>query len=206
MKIKINTVIFGFLLVNFNVFSQELGIKGGLNFPISDAIASITAKDISQTVSSGYHAGVFAKFKFAVIAINPEIQYSFQSIDYQGALDAANPSNLSDISQKSAYVDIPIMLRFYLPAGLNFQVGPQFSYLMSAKKVSDDLSADVDIQELLTNSNISINLGLGFDLPFGLDVYGRYNIGISDINDPSTASNAIQNSMIQVSLAYSLKK
>ncbi len=98
------------------------------------------------------------------------------------------------------------MLRFYLPAGLNFQLGPQFGYLMSAKQITHSSDAEINIKDELLNSNISINLGIGWDLPFGLDVYGRYNIGVSDVNDPASASTAIQNSMIQISVAYSLKK
>jgi hypothetical protein len=78
--------------------------------------------------------------------------------------------------------------------------------LMSAKQITHTTDAETNIKDELLNSNISINLGIGWDLPFGLDVYGRYNIGISDVNDPASASTAIQNSMIQISLAYSLKK
>ena len=153
---------------------------------------------MKQSGASGYHAGIFAKFKFAFMGISPELQYSFQTIDF-------NDLNVNK-NQESAYLDLPIMLRFYLPLGLNFQLGPQFSYLMSANQsiLSNDIKED--IKDQLLNSNISVNVGIGWDLPLGLDVYARYSIGISDVNDPASASTAIQNSMIQISLAYSLKK
>ena len=202
MKNKINILILGFLLTSGSLLAQkaEFGIKGGVNIPTSDAVIGA---NLEQSGASGYHAGVFAKFKFAFIGISPELQYSFQIIDFEDP-NIITPDKNS--SQESAYLDLPIMLRFYLPGGLNFQLGPQFSYLMSAKQITHTTDAETNIKDELLNSNISINLGIGWDLPFGLDVYGRYNIGISDVNDPASASTAIQNSMIQISLAYSLKK
>ncbi len=195
MKNKINILILGFLLTYSSLFAQELGIKGGVNIPTSDAVIG---NNLKQSGASGYHAGIFAKFKFAFIGISPELQYSFQTIDFN---DLSVNKN-----QESAYLDLPIMLRFYLPLGLNFQLGPQFSYLMSAKQIIHSNDIKEDIKDQLLSSNISINVGIGWDLPLGLDVYGRYSIGISDVNDPASASTAIQNSMIQISLAYSLKK
>ena len=195
MKNKINILIIKFLLITTSLAAQELGIKGGVNIPTSDAVIG---NNLKQSGASGYHVGIFAKFKFAFMGISPELQYSFQTIDF-------NDLNVNK-NQESAYLDLPIMLRFYLPLGLNFQLGPQFSYLMSANQsiLSNDIKED--IKDQLLNSNISVNIGIGWDLPFGLDVYGRYSIGISDVNDPASASTAIQNSMIQISLAYSLKK
>tara|TARA_B100000575_G_C23026392_1_gene591031 strand:- start:489 stop:1076 length:588 start_codon:yes stop_codon:yes gene_type:complete len=195
MKNKINILIIGFLLTTSILAAQELGIKGGVNIPTSDAVIG---NNLQQSGASGYHAGIFAKFKFAFLGISPELQYSFQTIDF-------NDININK-NQESAYLDLPIMLRFYLPLGLNFQLGPQFSYLISANQsiLSNDIKED--IKDELLNSNISINVGIGWDLPLGLDVYARYSIGISDVNDPASASTAIQNSMIQISLAYSLKK
>ena len=195
MKNKINILIIKFLLITTSLAAQELGIKGGVNIPTSDAVIG---NNLEQSGASGYHVGIFAKFKFAFMGISPELQYSFQTIDF-------NDLNVNK-NQESAYLDLPVMLRFYLPLGLNFQLGPQFSYLISANQsiLSNDIKED--IKDQLLNSNISINIGIGWDLPLGLDVYGRYSIGISDVNDPASASTAIQNSMIQLSLAYSIKK
>ena len=211
MKNKLNILILGLLITTGSLMAQEFGIKVGVNIPTSNAIinpnatlnASPPSSPLTQSGASGYHAGIFAKFKFAFIGISPELQYSFQIIDFEDP-NIITPDKNS--SQESAYLDLPIMLRFYLPGGLNFQLGPQFSYLMSAKQITHTTDAETNIKDELLNSNISINLGIGWDLPFGLDVYGRYNIGISDVNDPASASTAIQNSMIQISLAYSLKK
>ena len=202
MKNKINILILGFLLTSGSLLAQkaEFGIKGGVNIPTSDAVIGA---NLEQSGASGYHAGIFAKFKFAFIGISPELQYSFQIIDFEDPNIIIPDKNSS---QESAYLDLPIMLRFYLPGGLNFQLGPQFGYLVSAKQITHSNDNELDIKDELLNSNISVNLGIGWDLPFGLDVYGRYNIGISDVNDPTSASTAIQNSMIQISLAYSLKK
>ena len=63
MNNKINILILGFLLINTSLAAQELGIKGGVNIPTSDAVIG---NNLKQSGASGYHVGIFAKFKFAL--------------------------------------------------------------------------------------------------------------------------------------------
>jgi len=94
---------------------------------------------------------------------------------------------------------IPVMVKLYLAAGLNLQAGPQFGFLTSAKFDTQD------IKNSLKSSDISANFGLGWDLPFGLTVDARYNLGLSDVSDGLTADD-LKSRVIQVSLGYKLFK
>jgi hypothetical protein len=100
------------------------------------------------------------------------------------------------------------MFKLYTVAGINLQVGPQFGFVQSAKVEFEDANGNVTTQSVkdeLKKSDISAALGVGWDLPFGLSIDGRYNLGLSDINDASGAES-IKNQVWQVSLGYKLFK
>lgn len=164
-----------------------LGIKGGAN------ISKMDLSNADNLVSP--HAGAFALFKLSKIGIQPEILFS-----KQGA--KVNEVDVGEVDFKTSYLSIPVMLKLYLVAGLNIQVGPQFGFLTAAE------FNEADAKESLKNSDISANLGLGWDLPFGLTIDARYNIGLSDVNDGLTqlSTESFKSQVIQVSVGYKFLK
>lgn len=202
------TLLFSLLIVGISLSHAQglkIGLKGGLNFPTVDAIGVSDGVDVSDTENaSGYHIGAFARFKFSKLAVQPEVLYSFQSIDFT-QVNPLNQNQDFDITQKLSYLTVPVMVRLYLVAGLNLQVGPQFGILLDGTQ-EDDFQGPVtssDIKDNLKNSDIGLNLGAGWDLPFGLDIHARYTIGLQDVNDVAGAEDA-KNSMIQISIGYAL--
>ncbi len=188
-----------FVLVGLSAYSQAqvaIGIKGGLNFANVDA-SSATSAYSSRT---GYHAGGFVLFKFSKIGIQPEIIFS-----RQGASN--KPFNGTSVDTRYDYVNVPIIFKLYTVAGINIQVGPQFGFLASASKdvnLSGSTTA-VDIKNTLKGSDISAALGLGWDLPFGLTIDARYNLGLTKVNDVAGSTDE-KNQVIQVSVGYKLIK
>jgi hypothetical protein len=179
---KVTILIFA-LLISSSVFSQglDLGIKAGLNF------SSLTdAQGLSN--KTGFVAGVFAGVKFSdKIGLQADLLYSQQGAEFDaGSFDLT-------------YVNIPVVLKYYLFKGLNLQGGAQFGF-----NVADDISTvigDVETQVKAESFDLSGVVGLGFDLPIGIRVDGRYNFGLtevvkSDINTP-------KNTVITLSVGYS---
>lgn len=199
------TLLLTFLLFAAAIsYSQglKIGLKGGLNFPTVDAVGVGDGVDVSDRENaSGYHVGAFARFKLSKIAIQPEVLYSFQSVDFtQSALGQD-----FDVTQKLSYLTVPVMVRLYLVAGLNLQAGPQFGFLINGEQ-EDNIQGSVtssSIEDQLKNSDIGLNLGAGWDLPFGLDIHARYTIGLQDVNDVQGAGEA-KNSQVQISIGYAL--
>jgi hypothetical protein len=160
-----------------------VGLKGGLNY------AKLDGQDVKSN-RTGFHAGAFTLIKFTKIGIQPEIIFSqqgskFRDIDKDGSFD---------------YVNIPVMLKLYTVAGINLQVGPQFGFLTKA-----EIEGQGSVKEKFKNSDVSLGLGLGWDLPFGLTVDARYNLGLSDIDD-DPAYSTIKNQVVQVSVGYKFIK
>lgn len=167
-------------VVAFSQASVSLGIKAGANF----ANTNISG---SESITS-LHAGAYGLFKFASLGVQPEVLFSKQGSSFTGGSEV----NLD-------YVNIPVMVKFYLPAGLNLQAGPQFGVLLNAED-----EAGNDLKDGLKNSDLSAALGAGWDAPFGLQFSARYVFGLSDINDG--AGTEVKNKTFQLSIGYSLFK
>ena len=156
-----------------------LGIKAGANISKFD--------DSATDNLTTFHAGAFGLFKFTKIGIQPEVHSSQQGAKIDGD------------ELKSSYMTIPVMLKLYLIGGLNLQAGPQFGFLTKAELDGND------VKESFTNSDLSANVGLGWDLPFGLTVDARYNIGLSDVGDGPQAPS-FKSRVVQVSIGYKILK
>ena len=169
--------------ISTTVFSQELdlGIKLGSNF------ASISDAQQGSSSRTGIQAGVFAGIKFNdKVGISLDVLYSQQGADFNaGAFDLT-------------YVNLPFVVKYYLVGGLHIQAGPQFGVLI-----------DESLSETLTNeykeiveSEISGIIGIGYDLPFGLRIDGRYNFGLTDISKPEVGNKGIKNSVFTVAVGF----
>lgn len=169
-----------------------LGIKAGPNFASIDRKESPTENYKNRT---GFHGGAFALFKFSKIGIQPELIFS-----QQGQKVTVNGDSFES---NFSYVNIPVMVKLYLIGGLNLQAGPQFGFLMNDPEARNPQGQTVE--SAYKNSDVSVGLGAGWDLPFGLTVDARYNLGVSEIND-SESIDASKNQVFQLSLGFKLLK
>lgn len=193
----------GLLALSVMTFGQAqfaFGLKGGLN---------LSKLDINQGASNidnrtGFHGGAFALIKITKIGIQPEVLFSKQGSNFTA--DTKNYEANFD------YINVPIMLKLYLAAGLNLQVGPQFGFLTTSELVTTagSVRTTQDAKSLFNKkSDVAVAFGVGWDLPFGLTLDARYNIGLSDVEfKPSSTASPInfKNKVIQISLGYKLIK
>jgi hypothetical protein len=201
--------------ISTSTFAQvrfDLGLKGGLNFANVSASSSIAKNYEGRT---GYHLGAYAMIKITKFAIQPEVIFSRQGQNF-------STSSVSDLESSFDYFNVPIMIKFYLVGGLNIQAGPQFGFLSSAKgdvvnSTTNAVTKGQDLTGLVQSSDVSLGVGAGWDLPFGLNVTARYNIGLSDVNKftnsslPPTLTSSLgtsqaKNQVFQFSLGYRLIK
>lgn len=178
------------VMVAFSQAKLGIGLKAGLNSSnpdVNDPLATVNA-------ASTFHGGLYALIKLTKIGIQPEILYSPQKNDVAFG-------SIATVEQQKVYVDIPIMVKLYLAAGLNIQAGPQFGFLTSAED-----AAGIDIKDTFKGSDTSVAVGAGWDAPFGLQANVRYIIGLSDINDIPGSVTEIKNRTLQISIGYELFK
>jgi hypothetical protein len=180
-------------------FSQvqfSLGIKGGVNF------ANINVKDAQATWDgkTGFHGGAFALFKLTAFAIQPELIFSQQGSTVK--------LGTQDIKANFSYLNVPIIAKFYLPLGLNLQLGPQFGFLTTAESDYNPISGTqttTDLEDYYKNSDVSLGMGIGWDLPMKITIDARYNLGLTKIEDNASLEQT-KNQVFQISVGYKLFK
>lgn len=164
----------------------DLGLKAGANFSnFSDT------KDADMSSKTGFQFGAFAAIRLGNIGIQPELLYS-----QQGAKFDREKIDLN-------YVNVPVVLKYYIINGLNLQVGPQFGFIVddNVGKVFGEIDESVKANDFYLSGLV----GVGLDLPFGIRLDGRYNFGIdkalksnSALGDPS-----VKNSVFTLAVGYS---
>ena len=188
-KVKVLLVA---LVISVSGISQsiDLGVKAGVNF------SSINLDNVASSSITGFQAGVFAGIKFSdKLGVQADVLYSKQGAE----LTVSNVLQQIDLS----YVNVPIVLKYYVFQGLNIQVGPQFGFVIN-DNIKEILAGEVDAK----SADISGVVGLGYDLPLGLRVDARYNFGFSDVLDGivpgETNKGDSSNKVFSIAVGYSL--
>jgi hypothetical protein len=199
MKKLVVATLFAFAISSaFAQVQFALGLKAGPNFSSINTKESASVNYKSRT---GFHGGAFFLFKFTKIGIQPELLFSQQG----GTVKI----NSKDYETNFNYINIPVVLKLYLAAGLNLQLGPQIGFVSLAEGptyngASGNYSVE-DIKDQVKKYDLSAAMGAGWDLPFGLTIDARYNLGLSKINN-NKADPAAKNQVFQFSLGYKIFK
>jgi hypothetical protein len=183
-------IIFIILMIAITNFSNaqhfQLGLKAGAN------VSNFTGGDfdaVKKKAMIGIHAGAYLRVKFSKLALQPEV-----IISTQGAkIDSVSGS----YDWKTTYVNVPVMLQYYVNGGFYVEAGPQVGFATNQNFASST------IEDFANNLDLSAAVGLGIRGKSGLGVGARYTAGISKVGD-FTPSNGVdpdfKNSVLQFSV------
>ncbi|HKK27162.1 MAG TPA: porin family protein [Gemmatimonadota bacterium] len=173
--------------------SIGIGVQGGASF--SDFNVSDPSVDLSSR--TGYRiAGVVRIGLGGVLGLESGV-----GLVQKGSVEPASSSGLtSDLNYNVDYIDIPLLLTLSIPTGPapihpRLFAGPQANFQSSCSISFSSASTDcTDSNGLATKSTTwGLVFGGGLDFPVGgplaLTVDGRYELGLTDIND-TTDPNA----------------
>jgi len=152
----------------------KLGIRAGAN------MYKIDGKAFDNEFLYGYHAGTSLEIMFSkVIGVQPEVLFNQSNTRTGYSFDtlykSINPGTLKDV--KLNYISIPILLNIRPFPFLTLQAGPQFGILMSK-----DLPLLEDGREAFKNGDLTMLAGVQLNI-LKFRVYGRYGIGLNNLND-----------------------
>ncbi len=194
--------------VSLGQLKFEAGVKAGFNYTNLDLSPVGRAAFVNAYHwKPSFHVGVYGLIKLPKaigldkFSIQPEIVLSSQgqrfTTDYN-----------SDLRTSFYYVNVPLIIKYYLIGGLNLQFGPQIGILAGSKgdlhQINNGNIVGPPIQnqplKAYTNqTDFSLAFGTGIDLPFGGSLTVRYNLGISDTNKFTNASSLPANSIGPIS-------
>lgn len=165
------------LLISTTASAQKFlsfGVKAGINV---STVAGL--RDVIKGTRPDFTGGVFAELRpIKFLGLSIEALYSGQGFktsqiqfnDWTASLNAS-----------LGYIDVPIMAKIYLTRGFSINVGYQPSFLVGA---TGSLGHNNENQIHFNKVVSSLPVGLSYSFAWGLLVDVRYNIGLSDLNQP----------------------
>jgi len=197
--------LFGFTFVNAQDETQ-FGIKAGLN------LATITsdADFVDFESRTCFHLGAVLELPISdMFSFQPEVLYSCQGADYGADVDDTSFDTKAVTYKgtiKLAYLNIPLMAKYYVAEGFSLEAGPQVGFLVSAKDEYEfpGDSGEDDIKEYVKGIDFGVNFGVGYKLEGGLNFGARYNLGLTNGNDDTgeLGDYTLKNGVFQFSLGY----
>lgn len=187
------SLFFCALLFGSILFAQNtrIGIKAGLN------VANISNSSGNEMGSKlGLNAGLLAHIHLnPSLALQPEVVYSSQGAKYT----VSNGEHELSLN----YLNIPLQLQYMFANGFRLQTGPQVGFLAGVKDKVRNVETQTFTTQDFKSVDFSWSAGLGYVSYSGLGIDGRYNFGISNINN--AGPNILHNNVFQLGLFYMFK-
>ena len=200
---KIYFLIALFIFITGSAQSDNVfGVKAGTNFSqfTPDVeIAGVEALDYRLKI--GYYAGVFYSVKVSEkFSVQPELLFANQGTrtslgDIPVRQVIPEPEILVDIrtNVKELAILLPVTLRYQVTKSFFLEIGPQLSYAIERTEVikRNELDPSTEGDEVADSAFVNdfdrfdagINLGIGVPLSKGLELNGRYTLGIIERDD-----------------------
>ena len=177
MKIKLFLSAIALCIASLSFSQIGIGIKGGAS------INKLSGESFDQKFAFGYHVGGFVTIKLgSKLALQPEVFFNQVNTD--------TSSNFSSVYQfnninkvKLNYLSIPILLNYNVGKLITLQAGPQYSILMN-----QNVTLYQNGKNAFKNGDFAMVGGLQLNL-VGLKIYGRYVVGLNNINDLGNQQN-----------------
>ncbi len=172
MKTKL-LILAIFSIMGNAAISQKLhlGFKAGAN------INKITGKSFSDEFSYGYHMGGFFNVGLGKkFAIQPEVLFNQINVDTSSRFSEVYKFNQVDKVQLR-YLSIPVLLNYKPVKFITLQAGPQFGILMNKSRTLLENG-----REAFKGGDLSMLGGAQVNIGH-LNIYGRYAVGLSNLND-----------------------
>ncbi|MDJ0365665.1 porin family protein [Hymenobacter sp. H14-R3] len=187
--------------------AARFGVKAGFN------LAGITgSNDRGYKYRGGFSAGFMADVPFnELVSFHPELLYAQKGARYSGTDELSGIPVGIDGTLRLHYLDLPLLARLKT-GGFFVEAGPQLGYLLG---VREEATATIAGLGPFADSNTDLAgyrrldvgyvLGVGYQLPQGLEASLRYNGGLSDLQNPSDDPK-LRNSVFQLQVGYAFGK
>lgn len=184
---KLILITLSFLLSIHTVAQPSL--KAGIN------VNDLGGKEAGIYNSMGFHAGLSIEHAWSdYFSLQPELLFSLQG----GAFGQSSNTRLNYY-----YLNLPLLARIYLAENFSLDAGPQFSYLLSAKR-KDDFGS-FNISDQVKKTDFAIAFGFGYKYRKVTNFSIRYCLGITNTNEQGVIfRRRLNNRVLQASVGFAL--
>ena len=177
--LHVASISFIFIASSASAQGIKLAIHAGAN------MSKLDGKSFKDEHQLGYHLGVAPEIMFSSKwGIQPEVMFSQTNTTTSTQFDDMYKVSLNELKDvKLNYLSIPLMLSYRPFSFFTLQAGPQFSILMNKQNTLLENGGDA-----FKKGDFSMVGGAQINI-LKLRVYGRYGIGLSNINDIDNRDN-----------------
>jgi opacity protein-like surface antigen len=201
----IAVIIFGVV----NAQDVKYGIKGGLN--VSNFSGDTDGVDLKSRL--GLNIGAFVEVKLSdKFSIQPEVLYSQQGAKLVITGNFNDGYNITSYKaadkENLAYINVPVMFKYYAIEKFSIEFGPQIGFLVSekAKIKAEGITIEESDTEYYKKGDFGLNFGAGYDFTESIFVGARYNLGLTNIGTTAPGNDGKNhNGVFSLSLGYKFK-
>lgn len=183
-KLLVTTVLIltGILTVNAqsNTEKIDFGLRGGLNF------STVSGNDFDDP-------GWMTSFYGGLVAEAPVMErFSVQAEAFYSGQGFSLGRNPNDIDFQVAYIQVPLLAKFYLIKGLNVHVGPQFGFKVNEEFnfTTTDIGGDFET-DAVKGFDFGLTAGVEYKFDSGFFVQARYSHGFSEVIKNTDVKNSV---------------
>ncbi|MBX3239020.1 MAG: PorT family protein [Chitinophagaceae bacterium] len=185
----------GIFFLPSSSFSQSfrLALHAGAN------MGKLDGKSFKDEYRLGYHLGIAPEIMVSKKwGIQPEVMFSQSNSTTSTQFSDIYKISGSDLKDvKLNYLSVPLLLSFRPASFITFHAGPQFSMLMNKQRTLLENGGDA-----FKKGDFAMIGGAQLNI-FRLRVYGRYAIGLSELNDIDRQDNW-RSETIQLGVGFAL--
>jgi len=176
-------------------YRVRVGVAGGFNF--ADAVDQYNS-GYSTAGITAFHVGLTLDIPVAYpLSFEPEVLYSQKGY-------AATTSD-GNFTQRSNFIDVPLLAKFRISPFANFVIGPQVSFPISTTNTYDNGFNVTDQEHYSTTHDRTVLdgvIGVGFDITPNVELRARYTIDFQQTDDNSYYIPGYRNEAFQVGLGF----
>ena len=193
------------IVISGFAFSQQFGLKAGLN--VSDINNGASGTDMKA--KTGLYVGVTATIPVSdEFSVQPELIYNqlgakTNLYDFGGIIGNVSTTTKLD------YISLPVMLQYNFPSNFYLELGPEFSYMVSAKQglSTSIISPSTDINmDYLNRLNVGAGFGAGYNLNKNIGISARYTLGLTGLGKNGNVTDyfleSAKNNNLQVGVNF----
>ncbi len=183
-------------LITLFIASSMLGMSQGFHMGIKFGtdIQKINGASFSEKFAFGYHLGGFAELKLSKsITIQPELYYSAVNLD-TGTTFSQTYNSIALSKLKFGYLNMPLILSIKAGEKMAVQLGSRYGII-----VDNNLSLRNNVESAFKKGDFSVLAGIQFNFS-KLKIYGRYQVGLSNLNDITGSTETWKSQTIHIGL------
>jgi len=176
-------------------YRVRVGVAGGFNF--ADAVDSYNSNYSTGSITA-FHVGLTLDVPIAYpLSFAPEVLYSQKGYSAQ--------TSDGNLTQRSNFIDVPLLAKFRLSPNFNFVIGPQVSFPISTTNTYDDgFNVTAKDHYSTTNDRTVLDgvIGVGFDINPNVELRARYTIDFQETDDNAYYIPGYRNEVFQLGIGF----